>query len=124
MDLSGDGGCLKEIINPAPEGAPSPAQGNKVTVHYTGTLASNGKKFDSSRDRDAPFSFQLGAHQVIKGWDIGVASMKKGERAILTLAPDYAYGAAGAGGSIPPNATLKFDVELLEFCEQKHRPRI
>ena len=91
---------------------PEAKAGQTVSVHYTGCLA-DGTKFDSSVDRGQPFSFALGRGQVIAGWDHGVAGMKVGGKRVLTIPAEEGYGARGAGGAIPPNATLVFDVELL-----------
>lgn len=106
----------KEILVAAPDTETKyPTKGDDVFVHYVGTLASDGSKFDSSRDRKDPFKFKLGMGQVIKGWDLGVATMRKGEKAIFTLPSQYAYGASGSPPKIPGDATLKFEVELLSF---------
>jgi peptidylprolyl isomerase len=112
---------VREVIKEAPANAVSPTRGQMVKVHYTGWLevkdangvSTNGKKFDSSVDRNDPFVFPLGLGYVIKGWDQGVAQMKVGEKAMLIIPADLGYGARGAGAAIPPNATLRFEVELL-----------
>lgn len=90
---------------------PNPPQGSKVSVHYTGTFP-DGRKFDSSVDRGTKFEFSLGKGEVIKGWDMAVSEMKVGEKCKITLQPALAYGARGAGGVIPPNAVLCFEIEL------------
>lgn len=108
--MTTDSGLKVEMLQ---EGTgPKAKPGQTVTVHYVGTLA-NGTKFDSSRDRGEPFSFKLGAGNVIKGWDEGIALLNVGSKARLTIPAQLGYGARGAGNVIPPNATLVFEVELL-----------
>lgn len=93
---------------------PKPATGDTVHVHYTGTLE-DGTQFDSSHTRGQPIVFPLGQGRVIKGWDEGIALLNKGAKAKLTIPPELGYGVQGAGGVIPPNATLTFEVELVDF---------
>ncbi|CAL9098374.1 unnamed protein product [Musa textilis] len=113
----GKQGLKKKLVKKG-DGWETPEAGDEVEVHYTGTLL-DGTKFDSSRDRGTPFKFKLGQGQVIKGWDQGIKTMKKGENAIFTIPPELAYGEHGSPPTIPPNATLQFDVELLSWCSVK-----
>uniref|UniRef100_UPI00358E19B3 peptidyl-prolyl cis-trans isomerase FKBP1A-like n=1 Tax=Myxine glutinosa TaxID=7769 RepID=UPI00358E19B3 len=106
-------GVEKETIKPG-DGVTFPKKGQTCVVHYTGTL-DNGTKFDSSRDRQKTFMFEIGKGEVIRGWDEGVSRMSVGERARLKCTPDYGYGDTGYPGVIPANATLFFDVELLRL---------
>jgi len=109
-----DGGLLKKIIVEG-TGDATPPKGAEVSVHYVGTLHSDGSKFDSSRDRAGSFEFSVGVGQVIKGWDVGICSMKKGEKAILRCASHFAYGEHGSPPKIPGGATLNFEVELFKW---------
>ncbi|PWA88994.1 70 kDa peptidyl-prolyl isomerase [Artemisia annua] len=113
----GSGGLKKKLLKEG-DGWDTPESGDEVEVHYTGTLL-DGTQFDSSRDRGTPFKFTLGQGQVIKGWDLGIKTMKKRENAVFTIPADLAYGEAGSPPTIPPNATLKFDVELLSWVSVK-----
>ncbi|MBA0732388.1 hypothetical protein Gogos_016485, partial [Gossypium gossypioides] len=113
----GNQGLKKKLVKEG-EGWEYPEIGDEVEVHYTGTLL-DGTQFDSSRDRGTPFKFTLGQGQVIKGWDEGIKTMKKGENAIFTIPPALAYGESGSPPTIPPNATLQFDVELLSWTSVK-----
>ncbi|KAK7864395.1 hypothetical protein R5R35_010986 [Gryllus longicercus] len=110
---SKDSGVLKEVLREG-EGSETPQPGSKVFVHYVGTLT-DGTKFDSSRDRGTPFEFNIGKGNVIKAWDIGVATMKKGELAVFSCKSEYAYGENGSPPKIPPNATLIFEIEVLDW---------
>ncbi|KAF9392663.1 cytochrome P450 monooxygenase 9 [Podila verticillata] len=115
-----DGLLWKKILQQG--SGDSPTKKSNVNVHYVGTLFTTGEKFDSSRDRSAPFNFKLGVGQVIKGWDEGVKTMKIGETAELVCHPDYGYGASGSPPKIPGNSYLKFEVELLGFQESADNP--
>eukprot|EP00440_Ansanella_granifera_P013021 gb/GFBE01014145.1/.p1 GENE.gb/GFBE01014145.1/~~gb/GFBE01014145.1/.p1 ORF type:complete len:326 (+),score=133.02 gb/GFBE01014145.1/:1-978(+) len=116
-----DGGLLKKILVEG-SGDATPPPGSSVEVHYVGTLHSDGSKFDSSRDRPGNFKFDVGVGQVIKGWDQGICSMKKGEKCILRCASDYAYGDHGSPPKIPGGATLNFEVELFSWKEKVKPP--
>uniref|UniRef100_A0A7S2RGF6 peptidylprolyl isomerase n=1 Tax=Eucampia antarctica TaxID=49252 RepID=A0A7S2RGF6_9STRA len=120
VSVAKDGGVSKKILQAAPEDAEGPPpDGTIVTAHYTGTLESDGSKFDSSVDRGKAFTFTIGQGQVIKGWDEGFASMKVGEKAMLKIRSDYGYGQSGSPPKIPQNANLMFEVELLGFAEKQ-----
>lgn len=116
-DATDTGASGLKMVDTTPGSGVEAVKGKRVTVHYTGWLDENGqkgKKFDSSVDRGKPFTFSLGAGEVIKGWDEGVAGMKIGGKRTLHIPPQMGYGSRGAGGVIPPNASLIFDVELLK----------
>lgn len=113
----GKNGLKKKLLKEG-EGWETPASADEAEVHYTGTLL-DGTKFDSSRDREKPFKFKLGQGQVIKAWDEGIKTMKKGENGVFTIPPELAYGESGYPLTIPPNATLQFDVELFAWRSVK-----
>uniref|UniRef100_U5ER18 peptidylprolyl isomerase n=1 Tax=Corethrella appendiculata TaxID=1370023 RepID=U5ER18_9DIPT len=122
VDLSGDGGVQKQILSEG-IGEETPTKHCKVSLHYTGTLDADGSKFDSSRDRNESFEFELGIGSVIKAFDMGVATMKKGEKCILKCRADYAYGESGSPPNIPPNATLNFELEMLNWKGEDLDPK-
>ena len=107
-------GLQYKIIESGPSPGKSPLASTPCECHYAGTLI-DGTEFDSSRARESPFTFKLGEGKVIKGWEIAIAAMQKGEKAVITLQPEYAYGANGAPPKISPNAVLEFEIELLDF---------
>ena len=109
---------LQDILREG-DGENFPKKGDKLQMHYKGTLASNGTTFDSSYDRGKPFEFRIGKGKVIQGWDEGVMLMSLGEKAVLHISSDYGYGTQGAGDVIPPNADLDFEVELLKIGDQE-----
>ncbi len=115
LTIEKDGGVLKEVKREGPDPEDKAWQGDKVSVHYVGTLLEDGTKFDSSRDRGKEFSFTLGKGEVIKGWDLAVATMAKGELSVFTVKSEYGYGESGAPPNIPGGATLVFEVELRSF---------
>lgn len=124
-DVSGDGGVLKKMIQRGKSDASAPQKGHIVFAHYTGKLES-GKVFDSSRGkphRVMGFYFQLGNDEVIKGWDVGIGSMRVGECASFKIRADYAYGLEGIPGMIPPKASLLFDIELLDAKRMSKKER-
>jgi len=107
-----------EVLQPG-DGQTYPQKGDMLTMHYTGTLTSDGTQFDSSVAKGRPFQFVIGIGQVIRGWDEGVVRMSLGEKSLLKISSDYGYGSAGAGGVIPPDADLTFEVELLAVGDKK-----
>lgn len=115
MNITADGGVTKQILQ---EGAgDSPLKGMEIQMLYQGCLA-DGSEFDSNQKRESPFKFTLGVGQVIQGWDVGVVTMKRGEKAVLTISPEYGYGDKAMGDKLPANSTLVFTVELLDFEEK------
>lgn len=113
VSAAGEGLKIETLV--AGDGTTYPKSGDTLTMHYTGTLASDGKQFDCSRQRNEPFKFTIGVGQVIEGWDEGVMSLSLGQRAKLFIPSEMGYGKGGAGGDIPPNADLVFDVEVLKI---------
>ncbi|KAJ2915671.1 hypothetical protein MD484_g4766, partial [Candolleomyces efflorescens] len=113
-------GVTVEILAPG-DGRTRPQPGDRVTIHYVGTLV-DGTKFDSSRDRADPFVTEIGRGKVIRGWDEGVPQLSLGEKAVLTVTPDFGYGPRGFPPVIPPNATLRFEVELLKINGKASSP--
>lgn len=107
---------MKKVIEREGEG-PKVPNGMIVSVHYRGKLASNHKEFDNSYSRGAPIEFTVGVGEVIPGWDQAILTMSKGEKAVVTIPPHLAYGSSGAGSSIPPNSTLVFEMEIIDFKE-------
>eukprot|EP00252_Welwitschia_mirabilis_P019085 TRINITY_DN4330_c0_g1_i2.p1 TRINITY_DN4330_c0_g1~~TRINITY_DN4330_c0_g1_i2.p1 ORF type:complete len:145 (+),score=40.34 TRINITY_DN4330_c0_g1_i2:377-811(+) len=120
IDLTGDGGVLKRVLKSAKRGSVQPSADLPVVdVHYEGTLAETGEVFDTTREDNTVFSFELGKGSVIKGWEIAIKTMKVGEVARFTCKPEYAYGRAGSPPDIPENATLDFEVELVACKPRK-----
>ncbi|XP_049390214.1 peptidyl-prolyl cis-trans isomerase FKBP20-1 [Solanum stenotomum] len=120
IDLTGDGGVMKKIVQRSKPDAIAPSESLPlVDVHYEGTLADTGEVFDTTREDNTIFSFEIGTGSVIKAWDLALRTMKVGEVAVITCKPEYAYGSAGSPPDIPPEATLVFEVELVACRPRK-----